>query len=313
MRGRAADDDREQTRKAVLEFVNFYLIPGIVLGSIYALGAIGVSLLFGIMRFAHFAHGDMMTLGAYFALLAVGVFGVPVLVVLPLAMVLTAAVAIGIDRVFYKPFRNSPTIIIVIASFGIALMVRSAVQFFWGVKVLSYQTGVQKPLILFDSLRVAERHILIVGVTIALMLALHWFLSQTRTGKAMRAMSDDPDLAKVTGIDTNRVITWTWIIGGGLAAAAGVFLGMDTQLTTFMGWNLLLPVFAAAILGGIGRPFGAVAGGMVIGLAEELSSFPWITEAPLLSPGYKTGVAFAIMVAMLLWRPSGLFKGRVFG
>ena len=106
--------------------------------------------------------------------------------------------------------------------------------------------------------------------------------------------------------------TRTWLIGAGLAAAGGVFLGMDTQLNPNMGWNLLLPVFAAAILGGIGRPYGAIAGGMVIGLAEELSAYPWITDAPLLSPGYKTAVAFALMVAMLIWRPSGLFKGRVF-
>ena len=104
----------------------------------------------------------------------------------------------------------------------------------------------------------------------------------------------------------------TWIIGGGLAAMSGVFLGMDTQLITNMGWNLLLPLFAAAILGGIGNPFGAIAGGLVVGMAEELSSYPWIGAEPLLSPGYKTGVAFALMVALLIWRPSGLFRGRVF-
>jgi branched-chain amino acid transport system permease protein len=142
--------------------------------------------------------------------------------------------------------------------------------------------------------------------------ALHLFLTRTRHGKAMRAMSDDPELARVTGIATERVIVWTWAIGAGLAAIAGVFQGMDTQLNPSMGWNLLLPVFAAAILGGIGRPYGAVAGGLVIGLAEELSAYPWIGDAPLLSPGYKTAVAFTLMVAMLIWRPTGLFRGRVF-
>ena len=296
----------------MLEFVNFYLIPGLILGSIYALGAIGVSLLFGILRFAHFAHGDLMTLGASLALTLVLALGWPAMAALPLAMVATAAIAIGIDRAFYKPFRGGATIITVIASFGVTLMIRSAVQLFWGVEITSYQFGIQRPLVFFDSLRIAERHFWIIGGTVLLVVALHLFLTRTRTGKAMRAMSDDPDLARVTGIDTGKVIVWTWAIGAGLAAAAGVFLGIDTQLNPNMGWNLLLAVFAAAILGGIGRPYGAIAGGMVIGLAEELSAYPWIGAEPLLSPGYKSAVAFALMVAMLIWRPSGLFRGRVF-
>ncbi len=296
----------------MLEFINFYLIPGLVLGSIYALGAIGVSLLFGILRFAHFAHGDVMTLGAYLALTIVLGLGWPAMAALPFAMLATGAIAVGIDRAFYRPFRKGATIITVIASFGVTLMVRSLVQLFWGVEITSYVTGIQRPMVFFDTLRIAERHIYIVGGAVLLVMALHLFLTRTRTGKAMRAMSDDPDLARVTGIDTGKVIVWTWLIGAGLAAAGGVFLGMDTQLNPNMGWNLLLPVFAAAILGGIGRPYGAIAGGMVIGLAEELSAYPWIGTEPLLSPGYKTAVAFALMVAMLIWRPSGLFKGRVF-
>ncbi|MEE8270887.1 MAG: branched-chain amino acid ABC transporter permease [Alphaproteobacteria bacterium] len=296
----------------MLEFVNFYLIPGLVLGSIYALGAIGVSLLFGILRFAHFAHGDLMTLGAYLALSIVVGFGWPAIAALPLAVLGTAAVAVGIDRVFYRPFRAGPTIIVVIASFGVTLMVRSVVQLVWGVEITSYQTGIQRPLIFFDALRIAERHFYIVGGAVLLVATLHLFLTRSRMGKAMRAMSDDPDLARVTGIDTARVIAWTWVIGAGLAAAGGVFLGIDTQLNPNMGWNLLLPIFAAAILGGIGRPYGAIAGGMVIGMAEELSVYPWITDQPLLSPGYKTAVAFGLMVAILIWRPSGLFRGRVF-
>jgi branched-chain amino acid transport system permease protein len=297
----------------MVEFINFYLIPGLVLGCMYALGAIGVSLLFGILRFAHFAHGDIITLGAYFALLLVTALGLPILLALPVAMILVAITSVGIDRAFYKPFRKSPTIYLVIASFGVALMVRSLVQLAWGVKVESYSTGgFTPPLILFDTLRIAEKHMWIVGLTIVLVVALHYFLSRSKLGKAMRAMADEPDLAQVSGIPTEKVVRYTWIIGGGLAATAGVFLGMDTQLHTNMGWDLLLPVFAAAILGGIGSPYGAVAGGLVIGMAEELSSYPWIGDAPLLSPGYKTGVAFALMVALLIWRPSGLFRGRVF-
>lgn len=296
----------------MMDFINFYLIPGIVLGSIYTLGAIGVSLLFGIMRFAHFAHGDMMTFGAYVALTLVALSGLPAIIVLPVAMLATAGVAIGIDRAFYRPFRDRPTIIVVIASFGVALMVRSAVQLIWGVDVESYTQGIQRPIPGLDPLRLLERHIYIVAVAAALVYAMHLFLTRTKMGKAMRAMSDDASLAKVTGIDTERVVLWTWIIGAGLAAAGGVFLGMDTDLDSYMGWDMLLPMFAAAILGGIGRPYGAIAGGMIIGLAEELSAYPWFGTEPLLPPSYKTGVAFAIMVVMLIVRPSGLFRGRVF-
>ena len=128
----------------------------------------------------------------------------------------------------------------------------------------------------------------------------------------MRALSDDPELARVSGINTEYIVMWTWILGASLAGAGGVLLGMDTQINTLMGWNMLLPVFAAAILGGIGKPYGAIAGGLVIGMAEELSAYPIIGDTALLSPTYKSGVAFAIMVAMLLWRPSGLFRGRVY-
>ena len=296
----------------MFEFINFYFIPGVVLGCIYALGAVGISLLFGILRFAHFAHGDLMTFGAYVALVVVTTFGIPAMGAIPVAMLVSALLAVGIDRFFYKPFRESRTIILVISSFGISLMLRSAVQFFFGVDVKVYQRGIQRPLVFFDTLRIAERHLWIVGGAIVIIVLVHLFLRRTRLGKAMRAMSDDADLALVSGIHTERVIMVTWGIGAALAAVAGVFLGIDTQLHSNMGWDQLLPLFAAAILGGIGRPYGAIAGALVIGMAEELSAYPWIGNEPLLSPGYKTGVAFAIMIGMLIWRPSGLFRGRVF-
>jgi branched-chain amino acid transport system permease protein len=295
----------------VLELLNFYLIPGLVLGCIYALGAIGISLLFGILRFAHFAHGDLMTVGAYIALLQVQRLGLPVPVALPGAVVATALVAVIVDRLAYRPFRERQTIVLVIASFGIALMLRSLVQLLGGVGIASYRTGIVLPLVLLGGVRIAERHLWIIAGTAALITALHLFLARSRTGKAMRAMSDERDLARISGIDTERVVVWTWLLGGGLAAAAGVFLGLDTQLNPYMGWDLLLPMFAAAILGGIGRPYGAIAGGLVIGMAEELSTYPWIGTAPLVPPGYKSAVAFAIMVALLIWRPTGLFAGRL--
>ena len=296
----------------MIDFVNFYLIPGLVLGSIYALGAIGVTLTFGILRFANFAHGETMTLGAYIALTLTALTGWHVFAALPLAMAFTALAVLGTDRLFFRPLRHGSTIILVIASFGLMLMVRSFVQLVWGAKLRSFGQGIDLPWVLFDALRLFPKHIAIVGAALVLMFAVHLLLGRTRAGKAMRAMADSPDLARLTGIDTERVIRTTWIVGACLAAAAGVLLAYDTHIETQLGFKLLLPIFAAALLGGIGRPYGAMAGGLVIGMIEELSTYPWIGTGPLVSPGYKTGVAFAIMVAILIWRPSGIFRGRVF-
>lgn len=305
----------------MIDFINQYLIAALILGCIYALGAIGVSMIFSILRFAHFAHGDLMTVGAYFALFSLALLDVPsmenvsinvkALAVLPIAFVLTVAVALFTDRFFYKPFRNAKPIILVIASFGIALMIRAPILFFFGPDTRTFADGIQTPIEGLLPFRIFERHVYIVVGTVILMFALHYLLTNTRTGKAMRAMSDDADLARVTGINTERVVMWTWIVGAGLVACAGVFLGMDTQLRPLMGWDLLLPVFAAAILGGLGRPYGAIAGGLIIGAMEELSTYPWIGNEPLVSPDYKTAVAFAAMVLLLIFRPQGLFKGRV--
>jgi len=295
----------------VAEFINFYMIPGLVLGSIYALGAIGITLTFGILRFANFSHGETMTLGVYFAWSLVQVTGLHPLVVMPIAMVLTVVTALGIDRVFYKPLRHAHVIILVMASFGLMLMIRSVIQFFWGVQLKTVLPGIQMPYIIGDFLRIAPKHIMIILGALLLMFVIHFLLTYTKIGKAMRAMADSPELARLTGIDTEKVVMTTWIVGAALACAAGVFLAVDTHVETQMGFKLLLPMFAAAILGGVGRPYGALVGGLIIGLAEELSSYHWIGTDPLLNPGYKAGVAFAIMVGMLLWRPTGLFRGKV--
>jgi branched-subunit amino acid ABC-type transport system permease component len=296
----------------MMEFLNFYLIPGVVLGCIYALGAIGISLTFGILRFSNFAHGDTMTLGVYITLSLMHLTDLNPMVVAPVAMLLTTGVMLGVDKAFFKPFRTSPTIMLVIASFGLMLMIRSAIQFFWGVQLQALHTGIERPWVFLESFRILPRHIMIVGATAVLMMAVHLVLTRTKIGKAMRATSDNPELAALTGIDTELVIRATWAMGASLAVAAGVFLGLDTHVETMMGFKLLLPMFAAAILGGIGKPYGAVAGGLVIGIIEELSAYPWIGDTPLLSPGYKAGVAFAIMVVMLIWKPQGLFRGRQF-
>ncbi|MCR9221699.1 MAG: branched-chain amino acid ABC transporter permease [Alphaproteobacteria bacterium] len=293
----------------MLDLINFYLIPGLVVGAIYTLGAIGISLIFSILRVAHLAHGDLMAIGAYFALSWVHLLGGPAYLALPAAMALTALVAIGVDRTCYRPLRRRRTVMVIIASFGVALMLRAALMLIWGPDTQVYQSGIQRPMVV-AGLRLQEKHLFILGAAIVLVVLLHLFLTRTITGKAMRAVSDDPDLARVCGVRTERVILAMWITAGSLCAAAGVFLGVDTQLSPLMGFNMLLPMFAAAILGGIGKPYGAIVGGMVIGLAEELSTYPLFGE-PLIEPTYKSAIAFTIMVLMLLWRPTGLFRGKV--
>ncbi|MFN3449030.1 MAG: branched-chain amino acid ABC transporter permease [Roseococcus sp.] len=292
----------------MIEFLNFYLIPGLVLGSIYALAAAGVSLVYGVMRFANFAHGDLMTWGAYAALVAVGLLGVSPWLAIPFAVLATIPVALAADRAFYAPLRRSAPAVLLISSFGVALMIRALVYLIWGPTPESYARGFTPPLFLGE-IRIQQRHLVILGGALAVALALHLLLSRSRAGRAMRAMADDPDLARVTGVPVAGVIRLTWAVSAALAAIAGVFLAADTELTPLLGFNVLLAAFAAAILGGIGRPWGAALGGLILGVAEELSSYPWLGSTPLLDPSYKTAVAFAVLILVLIFRPQGLFKG----
>lgn len=278
------------------------LVYGLVIGSVISLGAIGVSLTFGILGFANFSHGDLMAFGAYVALTLYTFLSLPLAVAFPGAIVATALLAIALDRTVYRRFRTSRPVILLIASFGIALIVRSAIQLVWGPDTHLYVTGIQLPH-RFHGIRIRPSQVTILTMAVLLMLAVHLLLQYTKIGKAMRAMADNPELARLSGIDTERVIVWTWVIGAGLAAAAGVFLGLDTRVQPDMGWFILLPVFAAAILGGIGKPYGAIAGGLIIGISQELSTL-------ILSPAYKPAVAFGLMVLMLIVRPTGLFAGR---
>jgi branched-chain amino acid transport system permease protein len=278
------------------------IIYGIVLGSIITLGAIGVSMIFGILRFAHFAHGDIMTLGAYLALIRVGPLSLPMLGVFPLAIVATGLIAAGIDRLIYRNLRSSSPIIMLISSVGTALMLRSLIQLVCGPDNKIYTPGISMPYT-FADLQIKPEQITIVLGTVALVTLLHLFLHRTSMGKAMRAMSDNLNLARISGINTERVIFWAWIIAAGLGAAGGIFLGIDTRLNPIMGWRLLLPVFAAAILGGIGSYYGAILGGIIIGISQELSTL-------FISPAYKPAIAFGIMVLMLIFRPNGIMGGQ---
>jgi len=295
----------------VIDFINLYLVPGLTIGSVYALGAVGISMIFGILRFAHFAHGDLMTIGGYGVLTAVWFIPIHPLLLLPFGIALAIVSALAVDQFFYKPLRKLPTIYTVIASFGVALIFRSLAQLFWSSGNEVFVSGVRMPVVLFDTFRISELHMQVIILTLIIAIALHFFLTRSQLGRAMRAVSDEPELAAVAGLDTERVVRWTWVIGASMAATAGVFAGMDTSMHPNLGWNLLLAMFAAAVLGGIGKPMGAIAGGLIIGIAEETATYTWFSDEAFISPSYKSAVAFFIMVALLLFRPQGLFKGRL--
>jgi len=296
------------------------VIYGLISGSIITLGAVGLSLTYGILNFANFAHGDIMTLGAFLALVCLTLmqalripattfgalsFGLPMVLALMMAMVLTGGVAILIDRILYRRLRKSGRIVLLIASVGVAFGLRNVIQFIWGPLPQYYNAEIQLarkvPLL---GIRIKPDQIFIIGLAAFLVGMLHLFLQKTKTGKAMRAASDNIELARVSGINIDRVILYTWIIGAALAAAAGVLGGLENKfITPNSGWEMLLPIFAAVILGGIGSPYGAIAGGMIIGLSEEIST-------AFISTAYKPAVPFVIMVAVLLIKPRGLFGGK---
>ena len=277
---------------------------GIAIGSILALAAIGLTLTYGILRLSNFAHGDFMTLGAYLTWLA-NINGVNIW----LAMILGAAgTIIGMliaEFLLWKPMRdrraNSTTLIII--SIGLALFLRSAILFIWGGNNQSYDLPVVQAIQVGD-LRIAYYRVVGIVLAVIAITALHFLLQKTKVGKAMRAVADNIDLARVSGINVERVVLWTWIITGILTALAGGIYGLITAVRPNMGWFLILPMFASVILGGIGNVYGAIAGALIIGVAQELS-----TSIPFLGSEYKLGVALFIMVLILFIRPQGLFKG----
>ena len=296
------------------------MVYGIISGSIITLGAIGLSLTYRILNFANFSHGDIMSLGAFLALVSLTLmrglgipdspfgplsFGLPMILAFFLALLLTALAAIIIDRILYLRLRRTGPIILLIAAVGMSFCLRNIIQFIWGPQPQYYFKAIQIarkiPLL---GIRIKPDEIFIMIVVALLVIGLHFFLQKTKTGKAMRAASDNMELARVTGIDTEKVIMWTWAIGAALAAAGGTLAGIENKfITPNMGWQMLLPIFAAVILGGIGSPYGAMAGGMIIGLSGEIST-------AFISTAYKPAVAFIIMIIMLIIKPRGLFGTR---
>ena len=291
------------------------IVDGVTSGAMIGLGAIGLTLTYGLLRFANFAHGEFATWGAYLALLVAGAFGAaapigaltfgwPLILALAAAMALTALLALALDAALFRPLRrHGNAIVLVIASFGASLALRSAVEFLFGPEPYYYTRDIAMTLRLGPGMRATADQLAVLATALALMLAMHLLLTRTPLGRAMRAVSENPDLARLAGIDAARIVRATWAIGGALAGAAGVFLGIVVQVRPSMGFELLLPLFAAAILGGIGSVPGAMAGGLIIGIAEAAA-------VPIAGAQYRAAVAFVVLLAVLLVRPRGLFGGR---
>lgn len=292
------------------------VIVGLVVGSIIGLGAMGLTLSYGIMKFANFAHGDMMSLGMFLAYAAVTTFGTGALgpfsvgwAMIPallLAMLGVGSVAAGVDQIVYRPLRRrgSSTISMAIASLGVAIMVRALIQMEWGPSPVRYASGINRAWTLPGELKIRPDQVLIVAAMLIIAVAVYLLLFKTRLGKAMRATSDNAALAEISGIDTERIRASTWVIAGGLIAVAGVMFGIQSQLKFDAGFEFLLPMFAAVILGGIGNPWGALVGGLIVGISQETSTY-WIPT------GYKTAVPFILLTIMLVVRPRGLFGSTV--
>jgi neutral amino acid transport system permease protein len=280
------------------------VINGIALGCIIALAAIGLSMVYRILNFANFAQGDFLTLGAYLALAATGPMGPNFPLVTIISMIAVAAISILLDVIIWKPMRSKKAsrTSLMILSIGLALIARNSIIIAFGSDFRKYPLPVKEGLSL-SGLVVTEYQLAVMVVAVVVMLSVHQLLRKTSLGKAMRALSDNPDLARISGIDVDKVIRYTWAVGMGLAALSGVMYGLVTNINPNMGWFLILPIFAAAILGGIGNPYGAMIGGMIIGLSQEIST-------AVIPSQYKIAVSFAIMIVVLFIRPQGIMGDR---
>ncbi len=329
---------------AIVALANFVLVPAISYGAQLALGALGVTLVYGILRFSNFAHGDTMAFGTMVTILftwALQGWGVSLgplptaLLALPVGIAATALLLLGTDRIIYKFYRvqKAVPVIFLIVSIGVMFVLNGLVRMIIGVDDQRFADG-ERFLIsardfktmtgLAEGLAIRTTTVITVVVAIIVVAALFWFLERTRTGKSMRAFSDNEDLALLSGINPERVVMITWLIVAALATIAGVLYGLDKSFRPFTYFQLLLPIFAAAIVGGLGSPLGAISGGFIIAFSEVGITYAWkkvagyvLPEgiqpdglAQLLSTDYKFAVSFMILVVVLLIKPTGLFSGK---
>ncbi len=330
---------------ALVLFANFVVVPATAYGAQLALGALGVTLIYAVLRFSNFAHGDMMAFGTMivilvtWALQAAGASLGPLptaLIALPVGILGTVALALVTDAWVYRFYRRqrSAPVIFVIASVGVMFVYNALTRFVIGTDDQRFEDGARFVVRasdfkaatgLAEGLAIRSSQLLTVVVMVVTVGFVFWFLQKTRTGKAMRAYSDNEDLALLSGISPERVVRLTWILAAALAVIAGTLYGLDKSFRPFTYFQLLLPIFAAAIVGGIGQPLGAVAGGFVVAFSEVMVTYAykaflvyllpeaWRPEGlvQLLGTDYKFAVSFIILVVVLLIRPTGIFRGRV--
>lgn len=329
---------------AIVALSNFVIVPAIAYGSQLALGALGVTLIYGILRFSNFAHGDTMAFGTMATILvtwwmqSVGISLGPLptaLLALPFGILATMALLLTTDRLVYRFYREQKAkpVILVIVSMGVMFILNGLVRFIIGPNDQRFQDG-ERFIIsardfkamtgLQEGLAIKTSQGLTVVTAIVVVVVLFWFLNRTRTGKSMRAYSDNEDLALLSGINPERVVMYTWLIVAALATIAGTLYGLDKSFKPFTYFQLLLPIFASAIVGGLGSPIGAIAGGFIIAFSEVTITYAWKKVAryllpeqwepdslvQLLSTDYKFAVSFVILLIVLLFRPTGLFKGK---
>ncbi len=330
---------------ALALYSNYVIVPGLAYGSQLALGALGVTLIYSILRFSNFAHGDTMAFGTMLTIAVTNVFlgwGISAgplptaLLALPFGILGTVAFVLLTDRLVYRYYRKvkAASIVLMMASVGIMFIINGIVRvaygpaerkFFDGERFIIKARAFKEMTGLDEGLAIRSTQAITVVVALVVMIALFWFLQKSRTGKAMRAYSDNEDLALLSGVNPDKVVMVAWIIAAALATIAGVLYGLDKSFKPFTYFQLLLPIFASAIVGGIGNPIGAIAGGFVIAFSEMgvtyaykrflayLGPDGWVPDSlmQLLSTDYKFAVSFVILVLVLLVRPTGIFKGKV--
>ena len=330
---------------AIVLLLNYIFVPALSYGSQLALGAIFVSLIYGILRFAYFSAGDLMSFGTMFTILftwyfqSIGIsLGVlpTALLAIPFAIIISILFTLGMDKIVFSYYRikKSPPVMLAMVSIGVMFVTQAIVRiiigpfdrrFFDGERFILKANEFKEMTGLNEGLSIKSTQVLTLFVTIIVVSILFWFLNKTKTGKSMRAYSDNEDLALLSGIDTKKVVMITWVIAAVLATIGGALYGLDKSFKPFTYFNNMLPIFAAAIVGGIGNPFGAFLGGYVIAFSEILLTYAYrkffvyiLPESlepnsliQLLSTDYKFAVSFSILVIVLLFRPSGIFKGKV--
>jgi branched-subunit amino acid ABC-type transport system permease component len=293
------------------------VINSIVRASELTLLSLGLTMVYDILKFANFAHTEFAVIGVYLALFLNVTLGLPIIPAAIMASVATGAFSIIIDRAIFKKMRNASGIIVMVTSLGLAIALRNTIRAIWGADAQNYSVALQKPIVT-EYFRITSLQIWIILVGLAAMFSLHILLHHTKLGKAMRASSDNPELAQASGIATEKIITWVWFIAVTFASLGGILIGMETYILPYMGFAIIVPVFCATIMGGIGNPYGAMLGALVLGFAENfglyidfgkivsLGGILNFSKELFIPTGYKPAISFIILILVLLIRPSGI-------